>query len=181
MLAGLDTSVLVDVRLLGLEDLLSELLSGRGWTTSFIDEDFRDPLGGSESGVGCPFPFLEVDPVDARLLSGIERDQVAVAGLRKASLGAMAGEASLVHVARENRPGSILLSNDPCTAALGRRCGLSVRGTLYLMHRACRDGLLTAAEAWEHHGGLLLNGRSPPRLTKEQLDEYLETGTDPRG
>lgn len=180
MLAGLDTSVLVDVRLLGLEDLLSELLSGRGWTTSFIDEGFRDPLGGSESGVGCPFPFLEVDPVDARLLSGIERDQVAVAGLRKASLGAAAGEASLVHVARENRPGSILLSNDPCTAALGRRCGLSVRGTLYFMHRACLAGLLTAAEVWEHHGDLLLNGRNPPRLIKEQLGEYLQTGIDPR-
>lgn len=180
MLAGLDTSVLVDIRILRLEDVLSEVLAGGGWTTSFVDKAFSDPVDEGKLGVGRMFPFLEVDLVDARLLSRIERDQVAVVGLRKARLGVAAGEASLVHVARENRPDSILISNDPCTVALGRRRGVSVRGTLYLMHRACRAGLLTAADVWEHHAGLRTNGRHPPRLTKCQLDEYLQTGKDPR-
>jgi hypothetical protein len=180
MLAGLDTSVLVDVRILRFEGILLEVLAGDGWTTSFVNQAFSDPVDEGERGVERTFPFLEVDPVDARLLSRIERDQVAIAGLRKASLGAAAGEASLVHVAHENRAGSILLSNDPCTVALGRRRGVSVRGTLYLMHQACRAGLLTAADAWEYHAGLEYSGRRPPRLTRDQLDEYLQTGRDPR-
>jgi hypothetical protein len=178
VLAGLDASVLVDVRLIRLDAVLSELLSGEGWTTSFVDEAFRDPLDESERGIARTFPFLEVDPVDARLLPRIERDQAAVAGRRRANLGAAAGETSLVHVACESRPGSILLSNDPCT--VGHRRGLAMRGTLYVMHLAYRAGLLTAAETWKHHTSLAQYGRRPPRLTKEQLDEYLQTGRDPR-
>ncbi len=68
MLAGLDTNVLIDVRLLKIEPLLARVLEGEGWTTVFVDREFGDPLGETEGGVARVFPFLEIDPVDARLL-----------------------------------------------------------------------------------------------------------------
>jgi hypothetical protein len=52
MLAGLVTSVLEDIRLLGLEDVLAEVLIGEGLTTAFIDHGFRDPIGTAGRGVG---------------------------------------------------------------------------------------------------------------------------------
>jgi hypothetical protein len=180
VLAGLDTSVLEDVRLLGLEDLLAEVLDGRGWTTAFVDREFRDPIGTGYLGVGHGFPFIEVDPVDARLMPRINRDQVAIAGRRGAATGESAGRVSVVHVARFARPGSVVLSNDPCTAALGRRRKVSVRGTFYIVHCSCHSGLLGFAEARDKYDRLLGTGRRLPRLTRTQLDEYLKTGNDPR-
>lgn len=180
MLAGLDTDVLTDVRIMGLEKVLDRVLSGGGWTTSFVDRGFCDPLQEDRRGIEVAFPFVEVDPVDARLLPLIHRDQVAIAGREGAATGKAAGEVSILHVAREIRQGSIVLSNNPRTVALGRKRGISVRGTLYIAHRACRDGLLTLEEVREYHDQLLESGRFLPRLTEAQLDKYLQTGEDPR-
>lgn len=74
MLAGLDTNVLIDVRLLRIEPLLARVLEDEGWTTAFVNEEFDDPLEGTDGGVARVFPFLEIDPVDARLLPRMERD-----------------------------------------------------------------------------------------------------------
>lgn len=180
MLAGLDTNVLIDARLLRIEPILARVLGGEGWTTVFVDEEFGDPLGETEGGVGRIFPFLEIDPVDARLLSRIERDQMAIVGPRKAAEGGAAGEASLMQVALTSRPGSIVFSNDPHAVNLGRRYGLSVRGTLYVIQQAFSSDLLTAEQAWTHYQTLLDIGRRPPRLTRQQFDRYLQTGADPR-
>jgi hypothetical protein len=49
MLAGLDTSVLTDVRLLGIEMVLGRTLTGRGCTTGFVDRGFHDPTRGSDA------------------------------------------------------------------------------------------------------------------------------------
>ncbi len=181
MLAGLDASVLEDVSLMGLEQELALVLAGRGWTTTFVDRAFQDPSDPGERGVGRLFPFIEVDPVDARLIPGIERDQIAVAGQEGAAVGKASGEVSLVHVARGTRPGSTVLSNASCAVALGRRRGVPVRGTLCVVHRAYRAGLLTQAEARDHYARLVSAGRPTPMLTRSQLDEYLATGEDPRG
>ncbi|PLS84580.1 MAG: hypothetical protein CYG60_17175 [Actinobacteria bacterium] len=180
MLAGIDTNVLIDVRLLGMEPILARVLEGEGWTTAFVDREFEDPLGETGGFVGRLFPFLEIDPVDARLLPRIERDQIAITGRQRAAAGGAAGEASLVHVALMARPGSIILSNDSHAVGLGRRYGLSVRGTLFLMHRAFAAGLTSSEEAWENYEALKSRGRRPPALTSSQLDFYLRTGQDPR-
>jgi hypothetical protein len=180
VLAGLDTNVLIDIRLLRIEPLLARVLEGGGWTTVFVEREFDDPLGETEGGVARVFPFLEIDPVDARLLLMIERDQIAIMGHQKAAAGAAVGEASLVHVALASRPGSIVLSNDPHASGLGRRRGVPVRGTLYVMHRAFLAGLLDAGEAWTHYCTLQERERRPPRLSRQQLNRYLETGLDPR-
>ena len=71
MLAGLDTNVLIDVRLLRIEPVLARVLEGEGWTTVFVEREFGDPLEETEGGVARVFPFLEIDPVDARLLPRI--------------------------------------------------------------------------------------------------------------
>jgi predicted nucleic acid-binding protein len=180
VLAGLDTNVLIDVRLLRIEPVLARVLEGEGWTTVFVEREFGDPLEETEGGVARVFPFLEIDPVDARLLPRIERDQIAIMGRQKAAAGAAAGEASLVHVALPSRSGSIVLSNDPHAVGLGRRRGVTVRGTLYVMHRAFSAGLLDAAEAWTHYRTLRDRERRLPRLSRQQLDRYLQTGMDPR-
>lgn len=180
MLAGLDTNVLIDVRVLRAEPILARVLAGEGWTTAFVDQEFSDPLEETRRGVGRVFPFIEVDPVDSRLVPQIERDQIAIMGQQKASVGSAAGEVSLIHVARTIRPGSIVLSNDPHAVGLGKRRGILVRGTLYVMHRAFSASLLTAEDAWANYSALLDNGRRPPRLTRSQLNSYLITGTDPR-
>lgn len=180
MLAGLDTNVLIDVRLLRIEPALARVLEGEGWTTVFVEREFDDPLGETEGGVARVFPFLEIDPVDARLLPRIERDQTAIMGRQKAAAGGAAGEASLVHVALASRPGSIVLSNDPHTAGLGRRREVTVRGTLYVLHRAFSASLLDAEEIWTYYRTLQDRERRPPRLSRDQLDQYLQTGTDPR-
>ena len=178
MLAGLDPNVLIDVRLLRIEPVLARVLEGEGWTTVFVEREFGDPQEETEGGVARVFPFLEIDPVDARLLPRIERDQIAIMGRQKAA--AAAGEASLVHVALASRSGSIVLSNDPHAVGLGRRRGVTVRGTLYVMHRAFSAGLLDAAEAWTHYRTLRDRERRLPRLSRQQLDRYLQTGMDPR-
>lgn len=180
MLAGLDTNVLIDVRLLRIEPVLARVLEGEGWTTVFVDQEFDDPLGETEGGVTHIFPFLEVDPVDARLLPRIERDQIAIVGRQKAATGGAAGEVSLMHVALVDRPKSIILSNDPHAVNLGRRYDFSVRGTLYVMQRAFTAGLLTTNEAWAYYQALRDQERRPPQLSRQQLDRYLQTGTDPR-
>lgn len=172
--------MLIDVRLLRIEPLLARVLEDQGWTTVFVQREFADPLEETEGGVARVFPFLEIDPVDARLLPGIERDQIAIMGRPKAAAGGAAGEASLVHVALASRPGSIVLSNDPHAVGLGRRRGVPVRGTLYVMHRAFLAGLLDAEEAWTHYRALRDRKRRPPRLSRQQLDRYLQTGLDPR-
>lgn len=181
MLAGLDASVLEDVRLMRLERVLALVLAGGGWTTTFVDRAFRDPSRPKVRGVGQGFPFIEVDPVDARLIPAIERDQIAVAGRGGAAAGRALAEIGLVHVASEVRPGSTVLSNDSCAVALGRRRGVEVRGTLCVVQRAYRAGLLTKAEARDHYARLLSAGRPTPKLTRSQLDQYLATGEDPRG
>ena len=84
MLSGLDTNVLIDTRLLGIEPLLARVLDGEGWTTTFVDAEFGDPLEQARGGAASLFPFLEFDPVDARLLPQIERDQIAIMGRRRA-------------------------------------------------------------------------------------------------
>ena len=180
MLAGLDTNVLIDFRLLGMAPILARVLEGEGWTTVFVDREFEDPLGETEGRVGRVFPFLEIDPVDARLLPRIERDQIAIMGRQRAAAGAAGGEASLVHVALTNRSGSIILSNDSHAAGLGRRYDLSVRGTLYVIHRAFVAGLISSMEVWKNHEELTRLGRRPPALARPQLDSYLRTGQDPR-
>lgn len=180
MLAGLDTNVLIDVRLLRIESLLARVLEGGGWTTVFVEREFDDPLEETEGGVARIYPFLEIDPVDARLLPRIERDQIAIMGRQKAAAGGAAGEASLVHVALASRSGSIVLSNDPHASGLGRRRGVPVRGTLYVMHRAFLAGLLDAEDAWAYYRMLQDHERRPPWLNRQQLDQYLQTGLDPR-
>lgn len=180
MLAGLDTNVLIDVRVLGMERALELVLAGEGWTTVFVDQEFVDPRE-DKFRIANVFPFIEVDPVDGRLLARIERDQRAIVGHEKAEEGGAAGEASLVHVARETRPGSIVLSNDTHALKLGQRHGVRVRGTLYVMHLAFVTELLTANDAWANYRLLKQQGRRPPSLTKNQLNTYLATGRDPRG
>jgi hypothetical protein len=181
VLAGLDTNVLIDIRLLSMEPILARVLEGEGWTTAFVDREFEDPLEETGGGVGRLFPFVEIDRVDARLLPRIERDQIAIVGRQRAAAGGGgAGEASLVHVALTGRPGSIILSNDPHAAGLGRRYGLPVRGTLYLIHRTFVAGLISSEEAWENYEALKSRGRRPPALTRSQLDSSLRTGQDPR-
>jgi hypothetical protein len=52
VLAGLDTNVLIDVRLLRIEPMLARVLESEGWTTVFVDQEFGDPRDvrlGSES------------------------------------------------------------------------------------------------------------------------------------
>ncbi|QIN84643.1 hypothetical protein GBA63_19790 [Rubrobacter tropicus] len=159
--------------------MLARVLDGEGWTTTFVDAEFGDPLEQAGGGAASLFPFLEVDPVDARLLPQIERDQIAIMGRRRAAAGDAAGEASLVHVARHSRPGSIVLSNDPHAVRLGRRHNVSVRGTLYVLHRAFSIGLLSSEEAWMQYRSLQDQERRPPRLIRAQLERYLETGTRP--
>jgi predicted nucleic acid-binding protein len=92
----------------------------------------------------------------------------------------MSPDRALVHVALTGRPGSIILSNDPHAVGLGRRYGLPVRGTLYLIHRAFVAGLISSEEAWKNYEALKSRGRRPPTLTRSQLDSYLRTGQDPR-
>lgn len=176
MLAGLDTNVLIDVRLLGLEPLLARVLDGEGWTTAFVDAEFGDPLERTAGGAASVFPFLEIDPVDARLLPQIERDQIAIMGRQRAAEGGAAGEASLVHVTRHSRPGSIVLSNDPHSVRLGRRLNVSVRGALYVLHRAFSMGLLSSEGAWTHYRSLQDRDRRPPRLNRSEMDRYLKIG-----
>lgn len=163
-----------------MEPILARVLEGEGWTTAFVDQEFEDPLDETEGGVGRLFPFLEIDPVDARLLPRIERDQIAIMGRQRAAAGGAAGEVSLVHVALTGRPGSIILSNDPHATGLGRRYGLAVHGMLYVMHRAFGAGLISSEEAWKSYEALKSRGRRPPALTRPQLDSYLRTGRDPR-
>jgi hypothetical protein len=145
-----------------------------------VDQEFFDPDEGAGQDVRAAFPFLDVDPVDARLLPRIRRDQIAIAGEIRAAAGAAAGEASLMHVARSAKHSSIVLSNDPHAVGLGRRYGIEVRGTLYVMHRAFSANVLTSAEAWDYYRTLIESGRRPPPLTRPQLYRYLRTGTDPR-
>jgi hypothetical protein len=83
---------------------------------------------------------------------------------QKAAAGGAAGEASLVHVALASRPGSIVLSNDPHGVGLGRRSGVTVRGTLYVMHRAFSTSLLDTEEAWMHYRSLQNAERRPSQL-----------------
>ncbi len=135
MLAGLDTNVLIDFWVLDAGPILARVLDGEGWTTAFVDREFFHPVDGIGRDVAAVFPFIEVDPVDGRLLPRIERDQIAIVGQQKATAGGAAGEASLIHVAVASRPGSIVLSNDPHAVGLGRRRGVPVRGTLYVIHR----------------------------------------------
>lgn len=180
MIAGLDTNVLIDIRLLKVEPLLARILEGGGWTTAFVAREFGDPLGETEGGLAHVFPFLEIDPVDARLLPRMERDQIAIMGREKAATGGAAGETSLVHVARASKRASIVLSNDPHAARLGKRYGVTVRGTLYILHRAFLANLLSLDEAWSQYRWLQEHERRPPPLTQAQLRRYLETGGDPR-
>lgn len=180
MLAGIDTNVLIDIRILRIEPVAARLLEGEGWTTAFVDREFADPLEETEGGVGRVFPFVDIDPVDARLLPIIQRDQIAIAGRRRAATGDAAGEVSLIHVAQTTRPGSIIVSNDRAAIALGRRYGVSVRGTLYLLHCAFLSDLITAEDSWEHYLTLYNEERRPPILNKLQFESYLETGDDPR-
>lgn len=180
MLAGLDTNVLIDVRLLRIEHLLARILDGEGWTTAFVDREFGDPLEKAEGGVAPVFPFLDIDPVDARLLPRIERDQIAIMGREKAAAGGAAGETSLIHVTRASRSGSIVLSNDIHAVRLGSRHGVTVRGTLYVLHRAFLASLLPLGEAWARYCQLRDQGRRPPQVSRVQLERYVETGVDPR-
>lgn len=181
MIAGLDTNVLIDTRLLKVEPLLAHILEGEGWTTAFVDGEFGDPLEeATEGGVTRAFPFLKIDPVDARLLPRIERDQIAIMGRDKAAAGGAAGEVSLVHVARTSRRGSIVLSNDTHAARLGMRYGVTVRGTLYVLHRAFLANLLSSETAWDHYRFLQEHERRPPPLTQKQLESYLGTGDSSR-
>jgi hypothetical protein len=64
MLAGLDTSVLTDVRLLGIEMVLGRTLTGRGCTTGFVDRGFHDPTRGERRGIAAAFPFVDLDAVN---------------------------------------------------------------------------------------------------------------------
>ncbi len=180
MLAGLDTNVLIDIHLLSLGPELARALGGQGWTSAFVDREFFDPVEGAGFSVADVFPFIEVDPVDARLLPRIRRDQVAIAGPRAPEAGRAAGEASLVHVALEFRPGSIILSNDPHAVGLGRRYGLIVRGTLYILHLSFAAGLISSEDSWTMYELLQREGRRPPALARPQLQAYLHNGRDPR-
>lgn len=180
MRAGLDTNLLIDILLLERGPVLTRVLGGEGWTTVFVDGEFFDPATNEELSVPREFPFLEIDPVDARLLTPMKRDQIAIMGPSKAEAGAAAGETSLVHVALNNRPESIILSNDSHAVGLGRRYGLAVRGTLYVLHRAHILGLLNAEECWEDYERLRELERRPPNLSRAQLASYLATGTKPR-
>jgi predicted nucleic acid-binding protein len=175
-----DTNVLIDFWVLDAEPILARLLEGEGWTTAFVDQEFFDPDDGIGRAVADVFPFVEVDPVDARLLSNIQRDQLAIVGASRAASGGAAGEASLVHVARTSRRGSIVLSNDTHAVRLGIRHGISVRGTLYLFHLAFLSDLLSSGEAWTQYRQLQDQERRPPRLSQAELKRYLATGTDPR-
>ena len=163
-----------------MEPLLARVLGGEGWTTAFVDREFDDPLGHTEGGVARVFPFLEIDPVDARLLPRIERDQIAIMGRERAAAGGAAGEASLVHVAHTFRSGSIVLSNDPHAVRLGDRYSVTVRGTLYVLHRVFKANLLSSEEAWTHYCELQDQQRRPPQLSRVDMGSYLETGRDPR-
>ncbi len=160
--------------------MLARVLEGEGWTTAFVAEEFGDPLGETEGSLAHVFPFLEIDPVDARLLPRMERDQIAIMGREKAAAGGAAGEASLVHVARAARRGSVILSNDTHAVSLGKRYGVVVRGMLYVFHRGFLADLLSSEEAWSQYRWLQGDGRRPPPLTQAQLERYLETGEDPR-
>ena len=180
MIAGLDTNVLIDARMLRMECLLAHVLEGEGWTTAFVDSEFGDPLGEMEGGVAYVFPFLEIDPVDARILPRMERDQIAIMGRGKASAGGAAGEVSLVHVACDCRRGSIVLSNDAHAVGLGKRYGVTVRGTPYVLHRAFQANLLSLEEAWSRYRWLQEHGRRPPPLNRAQLGRYLKNGQNPR-
>lgn len=180
MLAGIDTNVLIDFLVLDAKPMLARVLDGKGWTTVFVDRELFDPSDDTDRDVLDIFPFLQVDPVDARLLPLIQRDQLAIAGSSRAATGDAAGEASLIHVALHSRPGSIILSNDLHAAGLGRKRNVTVRGTLYVIHEAVSANLLTLDEAWALYRTLIERDRRPPRLTRSQLDVYLTTGTDPR-
>ncbi len=180
MRAGIDTNVLIDASILGLGPVLARILHGEGWTTALVDEEFLHPVDGAGSVVGSVFPFLEVDPVDARLLPRIHRDQLAIGGPRAVETGRAAGEVSLVHVALARRVGSVILSNDSHAVGLGRRYGLEVRGTLYVLQQGYTLNLLTDEEVWEMYEALIEHDRRPPALHREQLEEYLRTGRDPR-
>lgn len=180
MLAGIDTNVLIDFLVLDARPTLARVLAGEGWTTAFVNNEFFDPQYDEDLDIPDIFPFVEVDPVDARLLPRIQRDQLAIAGARRVASGGAAGEASLIHVALNNRPGSIILSNDSHAAGLGRRRGVTVRGTLYVLHRAVTGNVLILDEVWRLYRKLLEKERRPPNLTRAQLESYLTTGTDPR-
>lgn len=180
MRAGLDTNFLIDLWLLERGPVLARVLGGEGWTTVFVDGEFFDPSSNKELSVTREFPFLEIDQVDARLLTPMKRDQIAIVGPSRAEAGAAAGETSLVHVALNNRPGSIILSNDSHAVGLGKRYGLAVRGTLYVLHRVHLLGLLTAAECWKDYERLREFERRPPDLSRTQFESYLATGTNPR-
>ncbi len=179
--AGIDMNVLIDAWILGLGPVLARILQGEGWTTAFVDEEFLHPTEGVGNAVGTVFPFLQVDPIDARLLPRIHRDQLAIGGPRAVETGRAAGEASLVHVALANRVGSMILSTDSHAVGLGRRYGLEVRGTLYVLQQGYTLNLLTDGQAWEMYEALIEHDRRPPALRREQLEEYLRTGRDPRG
>lgn len=180
MQAGLDTNLLIDLWLLERGPVLTRVLEGEGWTTVFVDGEFFDPATNDELSVAREFPFLEVDPVDARLLTPMKRDQIAIVGPSRAEAGAAAGETSLAHVALNNRSRSIILSNDSHAVGLGRRYGLAVRGTLYVLHRAYLLGLLKAAECWEDYEKLRELERRPPDLSRAQFESYLATGIGSR-
>lgn len=180
MLAGIDTNVLIDFLVLDARSTLARVLEGEGWTTAFVNEEFFDPRDDKDLDIPDVFPFVEVDPVDARLLPRIQRDQLAIAGASRAASGGAAGETSLVHVTLNSRPGSIILSNDSHAVGLGSRRGVTVRGTLYVLHQAVTANILILDEAWRLYQNLLEKERRPPNLTRAQLESHLTTGTDPR-
>ncbi len=141
--------------------------------------DTPRPPGAGRPGAPPP-PSPATPPGDARHLPRSERDQRAIAGPGAPATGRAAGEASLIHVARADRPGSTILSNDRHAVGLGGRYGVPVRGTLFVLHRAVAGGVLSPNQAWQGYEQLRNQGRRPPALTRAQLERYLQTGRDPR-
>lgn len=86
------------------------------------------------------------------------------------------GEVEVLSIARKIKPKpTLLLIDDASARAVAESFGFNVKGTLYILLRAFRKGLLTKKETKEHINKLILVGFRISQEVYVQLIEELES------
>ena len=86
-----------------------------------------------------------------------------------------AGEVEVLSLARKIKPMPLLLIDDASARAIAESFGFPVKGTIYVILRAFRKGLLTKNEAKEHINKLVLVGFRISQEVYLQLIKELES------
>lgn len=172
-----DNTVLIYFALMGRQDLLLELLDGRGaWTITIEGECRRSSM---EDGLGGLSVFL--DGFDGAIIpSPAERTDSALLRSRLAKPGdseqSHLGEAETLAVVSGRRLSAIFLTDDQGATSLAKSIDIPVAGTLDLLRVAVRSGRLSA-DAVPALGALLEErGRRLPGMprTGPELHLWLE-------